>query len=480
MSFDRNLIVIGAGSAGLVAAYLAAILQARVTLVERDRMGGECLNTGCIPSKALIHAARQAAQIRRAGELGLRAQVEVDFARVMEHVAEVVRAIAPHDSVERFARLGVECLRGTARLISPHSVEVQTDATVQTITARAIVLATGSRPAVPSIPGIERTGYLTSDTVWALRELPRRLLVLGGGPVACELAQCFARFGSHVEMVEKLPRLLPREDEDVSRLLGERFAAEGIVVHAGCEAARFIVNDNTKALVVAAAERETTLAFDALLCATGRVPNATGYGLEELGLRINASGAIETDAFMRTTCDSVYACGDIAGPYQLTHAASHQATQATLNALFGRFRRWRADRAVLPQVTFTEPEVARVGLNESEARVQNIAFDVTRHGFDELDRAITDHAGGGFIKVLTEPGKDRMVGATIVGQHAGEIIAELTLAMQHGLGLGKILDTIHAYPTYAEAVRLVAAQWKQAHLSDRTQRWLHRYHGWQR
>ncbi|HYL24287.1 MAG TPA: FAD-dependent oxidoreductase [Burkholderiales bacterium] len=473
--YDRNVVVIGGGSAGLVAAYIAAAVRARVTLVEKDRMGGDCLYTGCVPSKALIKSARLLAQMRRAHEYGLRVPtVQFDFAEVMERVQRVVRTVAPHDSAERYSALGVECLHGEARISSPWTVTIDAK---QTLTTRAIVIAAGARPLVPRIPGIEQARVLTSDTVWELRELPRRLVVLGGGPVGCELAQAFARFGARVTQVEMLPRLLPREDPDAAQRVRERFAAEGIDVRTAHRAVRV---EPGRALICEHAGSELRFEFDALLCALGRVPNTAGYGLEALGIPLAAARTVETNDYLQTLYPNIYACGDVAGPYQFTHTASHQAWYAAVNALFSPFKRFRADYSVIPWATFTDPEVARVGLNETEAKERGVAFEVTRFELAELDRAIADEAAEGMVKVLTEPGSDRILGATIVGEQAGELIVEFITAMKQGIGLNKILGTIHIYPTLAEANKYAAGAWRRAHAPARLLRALERFHAWRR
>jgi len=472
--FDRNLVVIGGGSAGLVAAYIAAAVRAKVTLIEKHRMGGDCLNTGCVPSKALIKSARVVMQMRRAADYGLRAPaVDFNFAEVMERVQRVVRTVEPHDSVERYTGLGVECIQGEARITSPWTVEVGG----RTLSTRAIVIAAGARPIVPPIPGIERAKPLTSDTVWDLRELPRRLIVLGGGPIGCELAQAFARFGSHVTQVEMLPRLLSREDADVAQLVRAQFAAEGIDVRTGHKALRV---EPGPVLVCEHAGSEVRFEFDRLLCALGRAPNTAGYGLEELGIPVTKSRTVETDEYLQTLYPNIYACGDVAGPYQFTHTASHQAWYAAVNALFAPFRRFRADYSVIPWATFTDPEVARVGLNESEAQERGIAYEVTRFDMAELDRAIADDVARGMVKVLTVPGKDRILGATLVGEHAGDLIIEYITAMKHGIGLNKILGTIHIYPTLAEANKYAAGSWKRAHAPVGLLRKVERFHAWRR
>jgi pyruvate/2-oxoglutarate dehydrogenase complex dihydrolipoamide dehydrogenase (E3) component/uncharacterized membrane protein YdjX (TVP38/TMEM64 family) len=480
--FDRNLVVIGAGSAGLVSSYIAAAVKAKVTLVERHRMGGDCLNTGCVPSKALIRTAKLLSHIRRAPELGIRsATADFDFAEVMERVQRVVRSVEPHDSVERYTALGVEVVPGSARITSPWTVEIDDGTATRELTTRAVVIATGGTPTVPEIPGIEDVGYLTSDTVWGLRVRPERLLVLGGGPIGCELAQCFARLGSKVTQVQRGPRLLPREDPEISALLMERFRAEGIDLRTGHEPVR-VEQDagGGKALICEHAGEQVRIGFDALLVAVGRSANTRGLGLDALGIAVRRDGTVQTDAYLRTVYPNIYAAGDVAGPYQFTHTASHQAWFATVNALFSPLKRFKADYSVIPWCTFTDPEVARVGLNEQEAKAKGIAYEVTTYGIDDLDRAIADGEAHGLVKVLTVPGKDRILGVTLVGEHAGDLITEFIVAMKHGLGLNKILGTIHIYPTLAEANKYAAGAWKRAHAPRRVLEWVGRYHAWRR
>ncbi len=473
--FDRNLVVIGAGSAGLVSAYIAATVRAKVTLIEQHQMGGDSLNTGCVPSKALIHAARLAAQARSAGAAGVHVgEIRVDFRAAMAHVQQAVETVAPHDSVERYRGMGVNVQHGHARIVSPWVVEVDG----KPISTRAIVIASGAEPRVPSIPGLAESGYLTSDTLWQLRERPGRLLVLGGGPIGCELAQAFARLGSQVTQVQRHARLLEREDDEISAFVRARLSADGVTVHTGCRTVAIERDGEEKVLVCEIGAQRLRLPFDTLLVAVGRQPRTTGFGLEELG--IPAAGTVDTDAYLATLYPNIYACGDVAGPYQFTHVAAHQAWYAAVNALFGQFKRFRADYRVIPAVTFVDPEVARVGLNEREAKAKDIAYEVTRYDLDDLDRAITEDQARGFVKVLTVPGKDRILGVTIVGQHAGEMLAEFVLAMRHGLGLNKILGTIHAYPTWAEANKYAAGNWKKAHAPERVLGWLARYHAWRR
>jgi pyruvate/2-oxoglutarate dehydrogenase complex dihydrolipoamide dehydrogenase (E3) component/uncharacterized membrane protein YdjX (TVP38/TMEM64 family) len=480
--FDRNVVVIGAGSAGLVSAYIAAAVKAKVTLIEKHRMGGDCLNTGCVPSKALIRSARLVSEMRRAAEFGLRAtNPEFDFAQVMERVQRVIRTVEPHDSIERYAGLGVECLTGSATIATPWSVEVElAGGEKRTLNTRNIVIAAGARPFVPPIPGLKEANPLTSDTVWDLRSLPRRLVVLGGGPIGSELAQCFARFGSQVTQVEMLPRILIREDPEISEMVAARFRAEGVDVLVGHKAKRVEFQGTDKTLIVEHEGAEKRIGFDELLCAVGRAPNTEGYGLEALGIGLSPAKTVQTNEYLQTIYPNIYACGDVAGPFQFTHTASHQAWYAAVNALFGRFRKFRADYSVIPWATFTEPEIARVGLNEIEAREKNIPYEVTTYGIDDLDRAIADEDAHGLVKVLTVPGKDRILGVTIAGAHAGDLIIEFILAMRHGLGLEKVLGTIHIYPTLVEANKYAAGAWKRNHVSPRVLAWLERYHAWER
>ncbi len=479
--FDYNMVVIGGGSAGLVSAYIAAAVKAKVTLVERHQMGGDCLNTGCVPSKALLRSARFLAQARRAASLGVAAvQVDVKFKDLMARVQRVINTVAPHDSVERYTELGVDCVQGEARITSPWTVEVTSTDGTRTLSTRSIIIAAGARPFVPPIPGLEDVGYLTSDSVWSLQELPKRLVVLGGGPIGCELAQAFARIGSRVTQVEMLPRLMMREDPDVSALVMRRFQDEGIDVRVETKAVACVIEGGEKVLHVENSGGKETIAFDAILIAVGRAANTEGYGLQELGIDVTDSRTVAVDEYMQTVYPNIYACGDVAGPYQFTHTAAHTAWYAAVNALFGRFRRFRADFSVIPWATFTEPEVARVGLNESDAKEQGVDYELTCYGLDELDRAIADEEAHGLVKVLTVPGKDKILGATLVGDHAGDLIIEFILAMRHGIGLNKILGTIHIYPTWVEANKYVAGNWKRAHAPQRLLVWVGRFHTWMR
>jgi pyruvate/2-oxoglutarate dehydrogenase complex dihydrolipoamide dehydrogenase (E3) component/uncharacterized membrane protein YdjX (TVP38/TMEM64 family) len=483
-SFDRNLIVIGAGAGGLVSAYIGAVVKAKVTLVESHKMGGDCLNYGCVPSKALIKSARLAHQMRHAQRYGLNdATPTFSFRAVMQRIHDVIAAIEPHDSVERYTGLGVEVLQGYAKIVNPWTVEIALNGGgKQVLTTRNIVIAAGARPFVPPLPGLDAVGYVTSDTLWdtfsRLDDIPQRLVVLGGGPIGCELAQAFARLGSGVTQVEMASRIMIREDEEVSALARDALTADGVQVLTGHKALRCEREGDAKVLVVEHNGAEKRIAFDALLCAVGRTARLTGYGLEELG--IPTQKTVDTNEYLQTIYPNIYAAGDVAGPFQFTHVAAHQAWYAAVNALFGDFRKFKADYSVIPWATFIDPEVARVGLNEQDAKEKDIAYEVTKYGIDDLDRAIADSEAHGFVKVLTVPGKDTILGVTIVGSHAAELLAEYVLAMKHGLGLNKILGTIHTYPTLSEANKYAAGEWKRAHQPHKLLQWVRKYHDWKR
>ncbi len=460
--FDRNVVVIGGGSAGLVTSYIAAAVKAKVTLVERHQMGGDCLNTGCVPSKALIRSAKLLNHMSRSKEFGITsASAQWDFAEVMERVQRVINEIEPHDSVARYSGLGVDCVKGSAKILSPWEVEITLeDGAKQKLTTKNIVIATGARPFVPPIPGLAECKPLTSDNVWNIRVLPKRLVVLGGGPIGSELTQCFARFGSKVTQVEMLPRIMIREDAEVSALVKRKFEAEGVAVLVNHKAKQVVIENGEKFLIVEGEGQEKRIAFDEILCAVGRIANTTGFGLEELG--IPAKKVVETNEYLETIYPNIFACGDVAGPYQFTHTAAHMAWFASVNALFGKFKKFKVDYSVVPWATFTDPEVARVGINEQEAIEQKIAHDVHVYGIDDLDRAIADGEAHGFVKVITPKGSDKILGATIVGEHAGDLLVEFVAAMKHGFGLNGILNTIHIYPTLGEANKYAAGVYKRS------------------
>lgn len=475
--FDRNLVVIGAGAAGLVTSYIAASTRAKVTLIEGYKMGGDCLNFGCVPSKSLIRSASFLRQARHAKDLGIAsATVDYNFGDVMARVHRIISTVEPHDSVERYTELGVEVIHGNARITSPWTVEVNG----QTITTCAIVIATGASPAIPPIPGLEQVRYYTSDTIWSLTERPERLVVLGGGPVGCELAQAFARLDCQVTQVVRTG-LMEREDADAVALIEAALRADGVRVLTQTEAIRCERESGQQRLMVRYQDgTEEALPFDAMLCAVGRTARTEGFGLEELGILISPNHTIETDAWLQTLYPNIYACGDVVGPYQFTHVAAHQGWYASVNALFGAVKRFKVDYSVIPWTTFTSPEVARVGLSEDEAKKHGISYEVTRYGLEDLDRAIADEAAHGFVKVLSVPGKDHILGVTIVGEHASDLLAEFVLAMKHGLGLNKILGTIHTYPTWSEANKYAAGEWRRAHVPHRLLDWVDKYHTWRR
>ena len=471
--YDYNIIVIGGGSAGLVSSYIASAVKAKVALIEKHKMGGDCLNTGCVPSKALLRSAKMISYAKRAKEFGFKkTTVDFDFKDVMNRVQNIIKIIEPHDSRKRYTALGVECIDGEAKILSPHNVEVNGI----TLTARSIIIATGAKPLIPNIPGLDQINYLTSDNVWDLKELPKKLLVLGGGPIGVEMAQAFSRLGAEVTIVEMTPQILIREDEEVVELVTERFVKEGIKVLINHKAKEFKHN----LLICEHKSKDVSIPFDKVIIALGRQANIEGFGLEELGVKIRETKTIEANAFLQTNIKSIYVCGDVTGPYQFTHTAAHQAWYACVNALFSPLKKFKVDYTVIPWATFTDPEVARVGLNEKDAKIQNILYEVTNYDIDDLDRAIADSEAHGFIKVLTVPNKDKILGVTIVGRHAGDLIAEYILAMKYGLGMNKILATIHIYPTLSEANKYVAGNWKKEHLPTFAIKILERFHKWRR
>ena len=487
--FDRNMIVIGAGAGGLVTSYIAATVKAKVTLIEAGEMGGDCLNYGCVPSKALIKSAKVVEQIRHGERYGLNnTQPDFAFKNIMARIHKVIADIAPNDSVERYTDLGVEVLKGYAKLIDPWTVEIAlNDGGTQTLTARSIVIATGARPFVPDLPGLEETGYVTSDTLWdkfaKLDKAPSKLVVLGGGPIGCELAQAFARLGSAVTQIERGTRLMKKEDVEVSVFAQEALTESGVTILTSQQAIRCETRDGKKHIIVAPKgstddQQETAIEYDELICAVGRSARLEGYGLDTLG--IDTERTISTDEYLETLYPNIYAAGDIVGPYQFTHVASHQAWYAAVNGLFGHLKKFKVDYRVIPWTTFIDPEVARVGLNEQEAIDKGIDFEITRYDFKDLDRAVTESANHGFIKVITPKGKDKILGVTIVAEHAGDLMAEFVLAMKHNLGLNKILGTIHIYPTWAEGNKYAAGEWKRNHAPKKALQLLEKYHTWRR
>ncbi len=475
--FDYNLVVIGAGAAGLVTSYIAATVRAKVALIEKHKMGGDCLNTGCVPSKALIRSAKILSYVKRAKEFGFESgDIQFEFAQVMKRVHKIIQKIEPHDSVERYSKLGVECISGDAKLTSPYTVEVNG----KTLTTKKIVIASGARPFVPPIPGLEKVTYLTSDSVWEIKELPKRLVILGGGPIGCELTQTFCRLGSTVTQVEMMPQIMGREDADVANLIKDKLESEGVAVLTGHRAKEVKIGGDTKTLICEYNGKDVFVEFDEILVAVGRAANISGFGLEELGVALTTRKTIAANEFLQTSIPTIYCAGDVVGPYQFTHVAGHQAWYASVNALFGKIKSFKVDYSAIPWATYTDPEVARVGINERDAKEKNIAYELTRYNIDDLDRAIADSEDHGYIKVLTKPGTDKILGVTIVGAHAGDIISEYVFAVKHGLGLNKILGTIHTYPTMAEANKYAAGEWKRAHAPEKILKWLEKYHAWAR
>jgi len=474
--YEANIVVIGAGSGGLVASLIAAAVKAKVILIERHKMGGDCLNTGCVPSKALLRSAKIANYMHRAEEFGLEAvPVKPVFEKVLKRVKKVVETIEPHDSVERFTGLGVECVMGEAEIVDKHTVRVGD----RSITTKNIIIASGARPFVPPIEGLDQIPYLTSDNVWELQKQPKRLVVLGGGPIGCELSQAFSKLGSQVTMVEMMGQLMGREDHDVAQVITQRFEQDGINVLTDHKAIK-VTNDGEKILHCESSDGVVEVPFDEILVAVGRRANTDQMDLESLGIKLRSNGTIETDEYLRTDVPNIFACGDVTGPFQFTHTASHQAWYAVVNALFGAVKKFKVDYRVIPWATFTMPEVARVGLSERDAKEQNIDYDVTSYGIDDLDRAIADGEAHGFVKVITPKGKDQVLGVTIVGHHAGDLIAEYVLAMKYKLGLNKILGTIHLYPSLAESNKFVAGNWKRANQPTALLKWVEKFHAWRR
>lgn len=469
---NYHLIVFGAGSGGLVCAAGAAGLGAKVALIEKNKMGGDCLNTGCVPSKAIIRAAKLRYDAKRSRDFGLKAAAEeVNMAEVMASVREVQTKIEPHDSQDRFEGLGVDVYRREFSFISPFEVSDGES----TLRAKRIVLATGSSPAVPDVPGLADVGYRSSENIWELEELPKNLVVLGGGPIGCELAQTFARLGSRVTLVQR-SRLLSREDPEVSEFLKDIFEEEGIQLKLGWQPREVIQDGEIKAVVLRHPEEgEQKIPFDEILVALGRKPNTEGLQLENGGVKVE-SGKIPVDSYLRTTAKHIYACGDVTGPFLFTHTADHQARTVLRNALFPGKSKIQYD--VIPWSTFTDPEVARLGMSEIEAREKGIAIEVYRYSLTDLDRAVCDREDRGFIKVLTPKGSDKILGVTLVSPHAGDLLPEWTLAMTQNIGLKTISNLIHVYPTLSEINKRVGGVFQNSRLTPRLRRILSSYLRW--
>ena len=476
-SFDYNMVVIGAGAAGLVTSYISSAVKAKVALIEKHKMGGDCLNTGCVPSKAIIKSAKLAHQMKNADKYGLEvSQPKFEFKNIMNRVHKVIDQIEPHDSVERYTELGVECIQGAAKIISPWEVEVDG----RILSTKNITIATGASPFVPKLKGIELIKPLTSENLWMIEELPKKMIVLGGGPIGCEMAQSFARLGSEVTQIEMQDRLMGVEDPEVSEIIQKRFENEGVRVLTNHKAREFVVRENKKYLLVEVDGKDHEIEFDEILIAVGRSPNINGFGVQELGIELRANKTIAANEYLQTNFPNIYVCGDVTGPFQLTHTAAHQAWYCAVNGLFGKFKKFKVDYSVIPWATYSDPEVASVGLNETRAKAQGIAYELTTYGIDDLDRAIADSEDHGVVRVLTKPGTDKILGATIVGQHASDLIVEFIAGMKHGFGLNKILGTIHIYPTMAEANKYLAGNWKKKQTSENVFKWLARFHHWNR
>ena len=475
--YDYNLVVIGAGSAGLVASYIGAAVKAKVALIEEHKMGGDCLNTGCIPSKSLIASAKLLSYTKRAKEFGFdKVSVDFNFANIMERIQSIIKRVEPHDSIERYTQLGVDCIKGRAKIVSPFEVKVDD----QILTTRNIIVATGAKPMVPDLLGLDQISYLTSDNIWDIRTQPKTLLVLGAGPIGCELAQGFSRLGSKVILVQRGSMIMKKEDPDAGQIVLDRFAKEGIKVLLNHSAKSIEVFGDKKQLICDHDGRQVKVEFDEILIALGRTPNIKGFGLEELGIELTKTKHIETNEFLQTNFPNIYCSGDVHGPYQFTHVAAHESWYSSVNALFGGFKKFKVDYNTIPWATYTDPEVARVGINETDAKQAGLDYEMVKYGIDDLDRAIADSENHGFVKVLTVPGKDKILGVTIVGNHAADVICEFVLAMKHGIGLNKILGTIHIYPTMSEANKYAAGLWKKNHAPEKLLAWIKKYHDWMR
>ena len=476
--YDYNIVSIGGGSAGLVTSYIGAVLKAKCALIERKKMGGDCLNTGCVPSKALIKTAKVIQNLKKSETYGLKdVSYKVDFTAVMDRVQNIIRKIEPHDSVERYTALGVDCYKNSATIISPNEIELDDG---KKITAKNIVIATGAVPAILPIPGLDKLDYLHSDNIWELKSLPKRMLFLGGGPIGCELAQCFARLGSKVSIIDIAPTILPREDPQIASFVINSFTQDGIEFIGEAKIDRFEKTAEVEKIIYQKDGEQKVLEFDKIFLGTGRRANTQSLGIDKLGIKTNPNGTLVVNDYLQTSIKNIYACGDVAGPFQFTHMAAHQAWYCAVNSLFSPLKKFKVDYSVVPWVTYTDPEVAQVGENEISCKQKGIDYEVTCYGVDDLDRAIADSEDKGIIKLITEPKKDRILGCTICAQNAGEMIGEFILAMRNNVGINKILGTIHPYPTMIEANKYVAGEWKRKHAPQGILNFLNKFHNWRR
>ena len=454
-----DLIVIGGGSGGLVCAAGGAGLGAKVALIEKKKLGGDCLNTGCVPSKALLRSAHIIHDFKKAKTYGIKeSHIQFDFSDIMARVKAIQKAIEPHDSPERFHSLGVDVKFGAYTFKNPHELTNGEE----TLYGKRIVIATGSSPFVPPIPGCEEKKCLTSDSLWHLTTLPKRLVVIGGGPIGSEVAQAFARFGSQVTLIDMAHGILPREDLDLKNFVQKAFLEEGIQFRFNAQLKKVHHSSSSHTVTFEYQGKEETLECDGIFVSVGRKPNVGGLELDKVGIATH-KGGIVINLYCQTTLPHVYACGDVAGPYQFTHFADYQARLILRNALFPG--KTKADYRVVPWCTYTDPELARVGLSQTEAQQKNIPHDVFTYDLSDLDRAVCDSQGQGMVKVLTQKGKDQILGAAIVGFHAGDLLQEFVFAMKHNLGLKSISQTIHPYPTMSEATRRVSDLWMKSKLT---------------
>ncbi len=471
-----NLVVLGAGTAGLVTAAGAAGLGAKVALVERSLMGGDCLNVGCVPSKAIIRASRVPAEIREAARFGTSVPtgVHTDFRAVMERMRRIRAGISKHDSAIRFRSLGVDVFLGDAAFSGPDTVRVAT----KTLRFKRAVIATGARAAAPPIDGIEETGYLTNETVFSLTELPKRLAVIGAGPIGCELAQAFRRLGSQVTLIEVAEHILIREDADAARILFDSMLRDGVDVRLNTTVERATVEKGTKTLYLRNHNRLGVVEADQILIGVGRAPNVEGLNLEAVGVKYDLKKGVQVSDRLQTTNRRIYACGDVCLQHKFTHTADATARSVIQNALF--FGRKKASTLVIPWCTYTSPESAHVGMYERDAKAKGIATDTYHIPFSTVDRAIADGEEDGFVKILTKRGTDKILGATVVASHAGEMISEITLAITNNIGLSGVAATIHPYPTQAEAIKKAADAYNRTRLTPRVKRLFEKFLAWQR